>query len=462
MKRNIFNAIIILICSVFAVTIAATGCVLYSDYKTGIKAAEKRFEKLFNQTEEAISKYSVPAKDFIRDFNKAIGSPEYYYSINLKNGNQEIYNYPAEEQKGSKFFTITKSSRLTEGSSLDLTLTVCIYTLSSEIIFSRIRVAFIIILAATLLSSLCLIYIYLSDSKSPQKENGKKAEFEQDEISADESEGLSDSDFSIDFTDEENFELNDDYGETNEIYEPEQDEKSEEKAYEKSEKTDTEDTGLLQDDEITMPEEIAENAEPKLSEVQDAEEISQDTKESPAADESDSPVLKNTDDLFSSGTGFCVEKYLTTRLDSELARASSGELDLSLILLRIKGLSLQEPCGTEICRQILDIFHYRDMLFEYKTDGIAVIFSNSDIDKAMESCESIYAEICATLNKYEKRLKPVFGIASRSLRFISGERLITEAEQALLHAAEDAESPIIAFRVNPEKYRQYMASKEKE
>ena len=50
MKRNIFNAIIILICSVFAVTIVATGCVLYSDYNTGIKAAEKRFEKLFNQT----------------------------------------------------------------------------------------------------------------------------------------------------------------------------------------------------------------------------------------------------------------------------------------------------------------------------------------------------------------------------------------------------------------------------
>lgn len=457
MKRNIFNAIIILICSVFAVTIVATGCVLYSDYKTGIKAAEKRFEKLFNQTEEAISKYSVPANEFIKDFNKAIGSPEYYYSINLKNGNQEIYNYPAEEQKNSKFFTITKSSRLTEGSSLDLTLTVCIYTLSSEIIFSRIRVAFIAILAATLLSSLCLIYIYLSDSKKTQEKSIKKDEPEQDESGIKESEGLSDSDFSIDFTDEENSELDGNLDEISEIFETDNEEKNESPNFE-----------LFQDNEITMLEkinEVSESNEPNEEldalEVQSAAQISQDTTETPVADESESPVLKNTDDLFSSGTGFCVEKYLTTRLDSELARASSGELDLSLILIRIKGLSLQEPCGMEICKQILDIFHYRDMLFEYKTDGIAVIFSNSDIDKAMESCESIYAEICSTLNKYEKMMKPVFGIASRSLRFISGERLITEAEQALLHATEDAESPIIAFRVNPEKYRQYMASKEK-
>ena len=458
MKRNIFNAIIILICSVFAVTIVATGCVLYSDYKTGIKAAEKRFEKLFNQTEEAISKYSVPANDFIKDFNKAIGSPEYYYSINLKNGHQEIYKYPAEEQKNSKFFTITKSSRLTEGSSLDLTLSVCIYTLSSEIIFSRIRVAFIVILAATLLSSLCLIYIYLSDSKTPQEENIKKDEPEQDESNIIESEGLSDIDFNIDFADEANFELDENHDEISEIFETDSEEKNESPNFE-----------LFQDNEITIPEKINEvsepdenNEEPDALEVQSDAQNSQDKTETPVTDENTNPVLKSTDDMFNSGTGFCVEKYLTTRLDSELARASSGELDLSLILIRIKGLSLQEPCGMEICKQILDIFHYRDMLFEYKTDGIAVIFSNSDIDKAMESCESIYAEICSTLNKYEKMMKPVFGIASRSLRFISGERLITEAEQALLHAAEDAESPIIAFRVNPEKYRQYMASKEKE
>ena len=100
------------------------------------------------------------------------------------------------------------------------------------------------------------------------------------------------------------------------------------------------------------------------------------------------------------------------------------------------------------------------MLFEYKTDGIAIIFSNANIDKAMESCESIYAEICSVLSRNNSNSKPYIGIASRSLRFISGERIITEAEQALVHASEDQDSPIIAFRVNPEKYRKYMATKQ--
>jgi hypothetical protein len=52
--------------------------------------------------------------------------------------------------------------------------------------------------------------------------------------------------------------------------------------------------------------------------------------------------------------------------------------------------------------------------------------------------------------------KLTIGISSRCERIISSQRFITEAEQAVLHAAEDPDNPIIAFRVNPEKYREYM------
>lgn len=501
MKRNIFYAVIILICSVFVITLAATGCVMYSDYKTGIAAAEKRFEKLFYQTEDAISKYSVPTKEFMKEFNKAIGSPEYYYSVSLQNAGQEIYTYPADEPRGSKFFTVTKSSRITEGSSLDLTLTVCIYTLPSDIIFSRIRIAFIIILATTLASSLCLFYLYLSDAKDMQKTGSGKKPYARNEFEKEDETDYDEENFDIDFdfNEDDNFNFPEEEADTVETDGDEQetgsaelhiDEESKSEAetqlsepeqendfhveLESGNESDAENSGIVSGGTAETPSEQdsapdtensgEENTTP--SETENA--LSNETAAASENNEANTEQSEQTaeeesaHDLFSSATGLCFEKYLTTRLDSELARSSSGELDLSLILIRVPGNPLDDACGAEICKTVLDIFHYRDMLFEYKKDGIAVIFSNADIDKAMESSETMYTEICAILNKYEKKQKPVFGIASRSLRFIAGERLITEAEQALIHAGEDAESPIIAFRVNPEKYRQYIASKETE
>ena len=63
------------------------------------------------------------------------------------------------------------------------------------------------------------------------------------------------------------------------------------------------------------------------------------------------------------------------------------------------------------------------------------------------------------LKEEKQKAKPIIGISSRSLRLISVDRLKTEAEQALLHASEDVDSPIVAFRVNPEKYRKYISGK---
>ena len=93
MNRKIFTAIIIALCSAFVITVAATSVVLYSDYKTGAAAAEIRFNKLFKQTEETISRTSVPDKQFMDSFKSAIGSTEYYYSINLKSGTQYISSF---------------------------------------------------------------------------------------------------------------------------------------------------------------------------------------------------------------------------------------------------------------------------------------------------------------------------------------------------------------------------------
>lgn len=406
MKRKFFNVVCWIICLIFAGTIIGTGAVLYQDYKIGQESAEEKLNKLYRQTEEAISYYQYPDSNFIKAFSRAIGSAEYYYSIRLETPKQQVYVFPVNKT-AKRGLTVTDSRRITEGNTIDLTLTVQIYTLPMSLILARAKIALIIILSATFISALCLMACYL-DGTSKSRIRKETDDF----------------DFETETSDSDNLELTD----------------TESENYQ--ENSIEENTDPISQAETTLFEE-----EPAV----------QSSSEKTIVLENTEDYSNNSEELFSSTTGFCFEKYLVSRLDSELARAASGELDLSLILMQINELDFNSDACIDLCKQLIDIFHYKDILFEYKNNGFAIIYSNSDIDKTMETSEAIYAEFCATLNKYNISSKPFMGIASRSLRFISGERLITEAEQALLHAKDDPDSPIIAFRVNPEKYRKFMA-----
>ena len=49
------------------------------------------------------------------------------------------------------------------------------------------------------------------------------------------------------------------------------------------------------------------------------------------------------------------------------------------------------------------------------------------------------------------------GISTRSMRLVPGNRLISEAEQAAQKALDEETMPIVAFKVNHEKYREYVS-----
>ena len=135
---------------------------------------------------------------------------------------------------------------------------------------------------------------------------------------------------------------------------------------------------------------------------------------------------------------------------------------MSLLVIKIPGMTPQSDYYAEVCKTLLDFFQFKDFIFEYKEDGFAAIIQGKGIDEAMESAESLYANLKSTLNKTRTDTRPLIGISSRSLRLISAERLKTEAEQAVEHAATDNESPIVAFRVNPEKYRKFITEEKKD
>lgn len=161
--------------------------------------------------------------------------------------------------------------------------------------------------------------------------------------------------------------------------------------------------------------------------------------------------------LFSPVTGFGWESYLNTRLDNELNRATASESDLSLFIIKIKEVSRESDITKKICGYLTTQFQFKDMIFEFREDSYVALKIGTSIDDAISFANKLLLDIDNILNGFGKCY---IGISTRSVRMVNAERLVNEAEQALKHAEQEADSPIIAFRVDADKYRKFLEEKE--
>ena len=155
--------------------------------------------------------------------------------------------------------------------------------------------------------------------------------------------------------------------------------------------------------------------------------------------------LPNLDDFPADETGAVRHEGLAERLESELERAASFNQDLSLLLFR--------PSG-EFTGFLRDAFSFPDLIFSLDGDSVAAIEINRDLDETLAFAEDL---LRSRLDGGGRRSMRV-GIASRNGRLISASRLLTEAESALRKT--DSEKNIVAFRSDPEKYREYLKTQE--
>jgi hypothetical protein len=90
-----------------------------------------------------------------------------------------------------------------------------------------------------------------------------------------------------------------------------------------------------------------------------------------------------------------------------------------------------------------------------------VIIPNIDLDQGMAKSELFHDRILRSLSSAFQKTDLCAGLSSRSGRLIDADRLIFETEKALEKALRDPESPLVAFKSDPEKYRSFIASKNK-
>jgi hypothetical protein len=165
--------------------------------------------------------------------------------------------------------------------------------------------------------------------------------------------------------------------------------------------------------------------------------------------------------LFSPRGNVGWESYAKERLESELHRSAATEQDLILIVM---AFTVPEHLSEEQFRRFAEeavlCFEHRDLIFEHGERGLWVIHPNHSLEEGLSASEEFHRRMLAKLPRPAGATIDLrFGVSSRSGRLINAERIMLEAGEALKRAAGDAESHVVAFKSDPEKYRQYISGR---
>lgn len=497
-KRNYFT---VAVCTVYIAAVLAFAASLIFEYSGGTKRAQERFTSLTKDLSRNLKENDTGSAEFSRAILESLGNVSDIAAIQVSSDGKLLFSYPVsiDENKTASSPLIKQLSTSVKGGENSAVLTAALYTLKPSSIYYKGRVAFLVILAATLAAALNLIIVSKKDTDGDGQEDTDA-----------EKDGTEDYFFEEEMPDYEKVARKEtDAKEDATVYENDAEEEAD-----VTERTDAEESAVTRNDvaEVAAVAEVTAAEDTAVSEVTAgnnavAEENSYGTeidsdktldfedqtdieKTIPSVQEKE-PVLENGQNageeegaaaedasfaeeiheepslaennvapvgLFDEKTGFGWEQYMPTRLDSELIRAASSEQDLALFTVRIPGIDWTTPEGKETASIIKDWVKFNDLVFDYGSDGFTAIFQNQNTDAALAEAEKTHTEIVSVLKRANSSAEtPFVGISTRSLRLISGKRLFNESEQALFHAMEDKDSPIVAFRVNPDKYRSYLA-----
>ena len=476
MKNKFIIFYTIFASAVFAFAISLFGVNIYKEYSQGQSRANQRYNTLvtdiksYNSIDKEISENSLSnLKSVLKDFNDFS-----FIQINLNNS--EILKYPKDASADLTVSNLTKtfsSNFNTQNGQFEILCNM--YLLRPSSIYYYAKISFIIILIVTIITIILIFYI-----NSQEKQFSAKVSSEAD------SELLSENDFDSKLQLDENLsgsssEVDSSFIQQNSVNsidldidlssESEQnknsfDEDSEQISdLEKNteidteiQQTDSEDDALNPEDkkiedsqteneEKEIPASLPDYESPMIIESSDVKE-NNDAENAPASDSSES----NPSGLFNPVTGLGWESYLDTRLENEINRAISSEIDISVFIINIPNLERESEESKKVSEYLSLQFQFRDLLFEYKNDCIVAIKISMNLDEALNFADKIHADISQILEQKQCYI----GISTRSIRIVSGERLFNEALAAVEHAKNEEDSPIIAFRVDVEKYRQFL------
>lgn len=427
MKKSfiIVYSIIVSIVLLFAISYFAVS--IYNENNHGDLRTELRFEKIVNGIKTTYEKNNISSSEKNRQIQNTIGDTKDFSYLLITVDGQPSYVFPDTLDLNSSLQNTSKlvipyNRTLKINGSLVI-ISAGLYSLRPSSIFDYAKISFFIILIVALITIILIIY-----NNHFGKEKVKSIPVRTQKI------------ITEDIEDEED------------VYEYDE-EKEDEAEVEVKEEADE----LENSDEIV--EEKAASEEKETEKAVSSEPVQDKTEELPLKDFEPVEIIPNAEPvqengLFSPDTGFGWESYLMTRLENELNRATASELDLALFIIKLDGLGRKNPIMKKICEYLTVEFQFKDLLFEYKDDSICGIKISMNIDNAITFAEKLVAEI--KLIAADESPTVLAGVTTRGIRMVSGERLLKEAAEAVKHAAEDLNCPVVGFRADAVKYRKFL------
>ena len=542
-KNSLFTRGIV---AVYVAVIVFLGLSLFLEYNKGQEKAEYRFKELCRETSENLKINSPNSRSFQTAFLRSVGNLNDIAAIKVEYNGNVIVSYPREfslmPNSRSAMITV-KEEKLNAQRGEPVTITAAIYKLKPSTIYDKSRAAFLVILIATLLCVIYLIYYYLTEQEgeaSPKEIKIADTIEDSDEffsVSDDSSDDVLDTDtedtINIDLKDSteppskdentvqtqdadtsknipdtlqktlvidavaasmEEEENNPDTGTfkqdfggnlteeefqalTDDYYDDSTENETSEKEEKPIEEVQAESTTepIIEEEINDAPHDIYNTGKSAIEEdeVIESDVVEEANFTEPVIEEeekivvAEEPAIEEVipeEDKIAQSLGILPNKDIIPCLDKELIAASSSEQDVTLLLISLKDFDWSSEESKLVVDVIKNTFTLPDSIFHYTPkeetlcEGLAIIIKDKNIDEALNIVKDLHTNIIASIGKKGLYNSVAMGLSAKSLRIISSTRLLSETEGALDRAQKDKESPIMAFKVNPEKYRNFIAN----
>ncbi len=408
MKKRTFNLIAAVIAAVFVMTVIYFMAGVISDRKRGPALAEEIFDSLVEKTKIAAENFEPGTYSFSDAFIRAAGNFANYQKLSLSFDGNLLYSYPSKDawySKKSPAQAFSRTFQDKKGHSFSINAEIC--TTLQDSLFYRARTAFLVIFFATLTAVLILFFAKADAAEKDDEEDDSEEISFEDEIDR------------IVFEDE----------------------------------TPVDDVPLNDTPVDEMP------VDEMTAEEMPANEMTADDTNDPQPNEG----IKDED--FNGGSVAVVpeieiqeepssyehqdEKSLEGRCEEALVKAAEDGSDVSILVIKASGSENEIIFPGQMKEDFAGLFDPADVFFSEDDGSMTVVLEKTNLDEAMIPAKKAYELLQEKLTG----AKTTVGISARNGRTISSERLLTEAKEAQKHAETEPDSPIIAFRASPEKYK---------
>lgn len=408
MKKRTFNLIAAVIAAVFVMTVIYFMAGVISDRKRGPALAEEIFDSLVEKTKIAAENFEPGTYSFSDAFIRAAGNFANYQKLSLSFDGNLLYSYPSKDawySKKSPAQAFSRTFQDKKGRSFSINAEIC--TTLQDSLFYRARTAFLVIFFATLTAVLILFFAKADAAEKDDEEDDSEEISFEDEIDR------------IVFEDE----------------------------------TPVDDVPLNDTPVDEMP------VDEMTAEEMPANEMTADDTNDPQPNEG----IKDED--FNGGSVAVVpeieiqeepssyaqqdDQSLEGRCEEALVKAAEDGSDVSILVIKASGSENEIIFPGQMKEDFAGLFDPADVFFSEDDGSMTVVLEKTNLDEAMIPAKKAYELLQEKLTG----AKTTVGISARNDRTISSERLLTEAKEAQKHAETEPDSPIIAFRASPEKYK---------